>query len=900
MGVKISLNELHFFERKIKNQQMKITVIVSIFFALLAFQATGKEYQNTNYGTITVRSYGAIPDDGNDDALAIRNAITAAIATNSPQIVLFEAGRYDLISSVNNAFHIRLLNANNIILRGVAVNNQPVTRLVRFNSGVENASLPFLLNIRFSNNIGVENFVFDNNPYYYTAGVVTAKSGTNVTVDILLGHPMNIIKPYIMGVYDNVNQKNKALRVTWDNGLPTWTPIAGGSGRLMQLNFQALADTVNIGEHVFWFQGNHGGTQCVTNKSSNITFTNVITNNSTGFVYHFVDNENITLNRVKIEPIGNRIAVAPRDGIHLAHNRGFLLLDSVVVKNTPGDDGLNVHGEYLSVGTISNRTITFAENIVSDLRPNSRIQFLDANFQPVWTGTVESSNPVVANNVQVTVVLKETPPSWIVAGTLASPLGFIAKSIVIRNSVFENTGRFGVLARINNVVIDSSRFRFNGNAGIALGSNYNFYFKESQNTWNIVVKNNFFENNILRMGDNTGPGGVYVDQFFVENPNINGNLFLFNNTFQNETHAYNLRDAMNIHLWGNVYNNVTTPIWRNLPTTSNFTQSVVYNNIVTDDSYRNAIYYSEIWPVSNNTLDTLGSVTWNNKSGSFAEFHFIGNRIAYYARRGPQMGLVDVYLDGVLVLNDFDLYSNNSVSKALIYSNNNLTNTVHTLRIENTGLKNPSSTGIFVNIDYLVHGLGNYIISPSQTGGVLPIYLLSFDTQREQNKVRLIWQTTNEVNNSHFDVLKLDKNGVFKGIASVNAQRDYRRINTYSFYDEEPNDGINYYQLKQFDLDGKSSLSKIVSINFGSKSVFSVYPNPTKVGESIKIRFTKPESEIFVQLIDMSQRVILQKSFDGAQQNIELSSKALQPGIYILNVKTAAGQQFNYKINVMP
>jgi Secretion system C-terminal sorting domain/Pectate lyase superfamily protein len=878
---------------------MKITVGLSIFFALLAFQVKAKEQQNTNYGTITVRSYGAIPDDGNDDALAIRNAIAAAIATNAPQIVLFEAGRYDLNSSVNNAFHIRLLNANNVILRGVTINNLPATKLVRFNTGVENASLPVLLNIRFSSNVTIENFILDNAPYYYTAGVVTAKSGNTVTADILPNHPMNIVKPYIMGIYDKVNEKNKTLRVTWDTGLPTWTPVSGGSARLMQLNFKALADSVLVGDQVFWFQGNHGGTQCVTSKSSNITFNNVITHNSTGFVYHFVDNDNITLNRVKIEPTDNRIAVAPRDGIHLAHNRGFLLLDSVVVKNTPGDDGLNVHGEYLSISTISGKTITFAENIVSDLRPNSRIQFVDANFQPVWTGTVESSNPVVANNVPVTVVLKETPPSWIVPGTIASPLGWIAKSIVIRNSVFENTGRFGVLARINNVVIDSSRFRFNGNAGIALGSNYNIYFKESQNTWNIVVKNNFFENNILRMGDNTGPGGVYVDQFFVENPNINGNLFLFNNTFQNETYAYNLRDAMNIHLWGNVYNNVTTPIWRNLPTTSNFTQSVVYNNIVTDDSYRNAIYYCETWPTSSNAQDTLGTVTWNNKSGSFAEFHFVGNHISYYARRGTQMGKVDVYLDDVLVLDDFDLYSHTVQTKSLIYSNSNLQNTTHTLRIVNTGLKNASATDNYVNIDYLMHRLGNYIVSPTQTGGVLPVNLISFTGKVEQHKIKLDWQTTNEVNNSHFDVLKLNKKEIFTSIGLVNAQTSNRPINTYSIYDVEPNDGVNYYQLKQFDLDGKASLSKIVSVNFSATSIFSVYPNPTKVGELIKIRFTKPETEVFVQLIDMSQRVILQKSFDGAQQNIELSSKALQPGIYILNVKTTAGQ-FSNKIVVIP
>jgi hypothetical protein len=877
------------------------TFLFAIFLVCFNLQSNISYGQNLVYGTISVANYGAVPNDGLDDTQAIRNAINAAVATNSPQIVLFQAGRYDLISAGSTpSFYLRLLNANNIILRGATLNNQPATKLVRQNSGIEDVVLPSILNIRLSNNITFENFILDNDPFYYTAGTVTAKTTTSVTVDVFIGHPLNIYKPYIMGVYDGDKGVNKKLRVTWETSLPTWSPVSGGSGRLLQLDFQALANEVTVGDEVFWFQGNHGGTQCVTSKSSNITFKNVVTHNSTGFVYHFVDNENITLNRVKIEPVGNRIAVAPRDGIHLAHNRGLILLDSVVVKNTPGDDGLNIHGLYIPVGSISSRTITFnGTSLVADMKPDSRIQFIDANFQPVWTGTIESSTPTVVNTGPVTVVFKETPPSWIVPGTLASPLGWIAKAVVIRNSVFENTGRFGVLARINNVVIDSSKFRFNGNAGIALGSNYDIHFQESQNAWNVVVKNSFFENNILRMGDNTGPGGVYIDQFFIENPNINGNLFLFNNTFFNETHAYNLKDAMNVHLWGNVYNNVTTPIWRNLTTTSNFTQSVAYNNIVTDNSYRNAIYYSETWPVSNNTLDTLGSVTWNNKTGSFAEFHFVGNHISYYARKGVQMGKVDVYLDGNLVLDDFDLYSNTAIPKSVIYTHNNLPNTVHTLRIENTGLKNLNATDTYINIDYLLHRMGNNIVLPTNSISILPIDLIDFYGKPALDGINLNWLTTNEVNNSHFEILKLDNNFNFNPIGKVSVKKELNSLNTYAFTDVKPNKGSNYYQLKQYDLDGKFSLSKIIEVNFDLKSSFVIYPNPAKVGETIKMTLLNTEGEIDIQLVDMYQRIVRRKTLNVQTNNLELNTSGLVPGVYILQLKTKQ-EQFVNKIIITP
>jgi len=876
--------------------RLSVTFLFAIFFVF----STVAYSQNLTYGTISVSNYGAIPDDGLDDTQAIRNAIAAAIASNSPQIVQFQAGRYDLISAGNTpSFYLRLLNANNIILRGATINNEPATKLVRFNSGLENTDLPYLLQIRFSKNIGVENLIFDNDPYYYTAGVVTEKTATTVTVDILPGHPMTILKPYIMGVYDMVNGKNKSLRLTWETNLPTWGTVPGGSGRLMRLDYEDLADAVNVGDGVFWFQGNHGGLQIVTGKSEDITFKNLITNNSTGFVHHFVDNKNITLEKVKIQPTGNRIAVSPRDGIHLASNTGLISLDGVVVKNTPGDDGLNVHGSYITVGSVSSRTITFSGNLFADLKVDSRIQFLDANFQPQWTGTVESSNPTVVNSGPVTVVLKETPPTWIVAGTKASPLGWVPKSFIVKNSTFENTGRFGITAKTTNVVIDSSSFRFNGLAGVHAGSSFNTSFQEAQPAWNVVIKNSTFEDNLRRYVGTAEQGAVLVDQISVDNPNINGNLYLFNNTFKDELYAYNLRDATNIRLWGNVYNNVTTPIWRNSPTTSNFSQSVVFNDYVTDDLAKPAILYNETWSTSSNTLDSLGTVTWSNKTGAFAEFHFVGNHISYYARRGSQMGIVDVYLDGVLVLDDFDLYSGPVQTKSLIYSNNNLQNTTHTLRIENTGLTNANATNNYVNIDFFVHKLGNYVVKPSPVNSSLPITLLDFYGKTVLNEVVLNWRTTNEINNSHFEVLKYDEISGFKSIGSVSAKKEPASLNNYSFVDSNPNNGSNYYQLKQYDFDGKSSTSKTIEVYFGFNNPFTVYPNPVKVGDDIHIKSLNFDKQLDIQLVDINQRVILKKQVTEQQGRLYLSTKGLLPGVYILKLNTGKQQLYN-KVVIVP
>ena len=52
---------------------------------------------------------------------------------------------------------------------------------------------------------------------------------------------------------------------------------------------------------------------------------------------------------------------------------------------------------------------------------------------------------------------------------------------------------------------------------------------------------------------------------------------------------------------------------------------------------------------------------------------------------------------------------------------------------------------------------------------------------------------------------------------------------TYQYIDDNPTLGINYYRLKQIDLDGKFNLSPVRSIdfNFEKNEGIKIFPNPT-------------------------------------------------------------------------
>ncbi|WP_315820969.1 hypothetical protein [Paraflavitalea speifideaquila] len=111
-------------------------------------------------------------------------------------------------------------------------------------------------------------------------------------------------------------------------------------------------------------------------------------------------------------------------------------------------------------------------------------------------------------------------------------------------------------------------------------------------------------------------------------------------------------------------------------------------------------------------------------------------------------------------------------------------------------------------------------------GNTLPLHLLSFTGRRTNNGVDLKWVTDNEVNTAHFDIEKSADGVRFAKIAQVEA-RNLAGRNEYAFTDGQPLNRMAYYRLKQVDLDGRFTLSPIISIrNNVGELVFSLSPNP--------------------------------------------------------------------------
>ena len=135
----------------------------------------------------------------------------------------------------------------------------------------------------------------------------------------------------------------------------------------------------------------------------------------------------------------------------------------------------------------------------------------------------------------------------------------------------------------------------------------------------------------------------------------------------------------------------------------------------------------------------------------------------------------------------------------------------------------------------------------------LPVKLIYFDAEDERNgNVLLKWATETEIDNDYFEIQVSEDGSEFRPITTIEGKGTTNEIVTYSFRDENPYFGFNYYRLKQVDYNGDFEYSDIASVNMTDGfDVFSVYPNPATTNLNIKVNMPSENGKGFIEIINM-------------------------------------------------
>lgn len=95
--------------------------------------------------------------------------------------------------------------------------------------------------------------------------------------------------------------------------------------------------------------------------------------------------------------------------------------------------------------------------------------------------------------------------------------------------------------------------------------------------------------------------------------------------------------------------------------------------------------------------------------------------------------------------------------------------------------------------------------------GILPVTLITFEGDKmHAGSYMLKWQTASEIDNDYFSVERSANGSDFNQIGKIQGAGTTNEIQAYSFEDERPLPGVNYYRLVQYDFDGQNEASDII------------------------------------------------------------------------------------------
>ncbi|MBK9735432.1 MAG: carboxypeptidase regulatory-like domain-containing protein [Saprospiraceae bacterium] len=142
--------------------------------------------------------------------------------------------------------------------------------------------------------------------------------------------------------------------------------------------------------------------------------------------------------------------------------------------------------------------------------------------------------------------------------------------------------------------------------------------------------------------------------------------------------------------------------------------------------------------------------------------------------------------------------------------------------------------------------------------GPLPVSWLDVSAVRENNTHIVSWSTAKEVNTAYYLVeRRMENETEFKVIpGKVPANGNSNTISKYSLVDlDVDKSGIYIYKVKQVDLDGQFTYSKLVKVSNNGETIVDMYPNPAKSETTIEV-VLPVDGEVRIELFDAASKLI--------------------------------------------
>ncbi len=183
--------------------------------------------------------------------------------------------------------------------------------------------------------------------------------------------------------------------------------------------------------------------------------------------------------------------------------------------------------------------------------------------------------------------------------------------------------------------------------------------------------------------------------------------------------------------------------------------------------------------------------------------------------------------------------------------------------------------------------------------GALPVTLINFKAIIQNSSVHLHWSTAVEKNNRGYEVERSADGRHWSALGFVPGSGNTATRRDYSFSDETPYAGINYYRLKQMDTDGKFEYSPMVVADVRSTGQqFEVFPNPSTTGELSVRMVSETEGDALLEIFDWAGYKVWKEKIHLVEGTLvwPVSMTSYPKGAYTARLELPGGQMQFKKI----
>ncbi len=177
---------------------------------------------------------------------------------------------------------------------------------------------------------------------------------------------------------------------------------------------------------------------------------------------------------------------------------------------------------------------------------------------------------------------------------------------------------------------------------------------------------------------------------------------------------------------------------------------------------------------------------------------------------------------------------------------------------------------------------------------MLPVTFVNFYVSNDDDLVKISWSTSNEKNNSHFEILRSIDGANWITIAAIAGVGNSNTLNHYSYADKKIKATVTYYRIKQVDEDATANYTAVKSITGTNSSSTEII---AKSNNDITISFSTVQSKVRINIWSLNGQSVHQQSFTQSAY-VSFRPRNTAPGVYIVQVIDGNNKSESKKIKL--